>query len=116
MGSSRSHPLPEGIFVEMESPLYKYVVSLPGDFLDPDTEFENWSIKDLDDEIDRLNKRIGEIESERVQVLGTTGLDEDEYDSDDVMNDPDVRDIVERGGHICHIFDGECLACTMDEE
>jgi hypothetical protein len=32
------------------------------------------------------------------------------------MNDPDVRDIVERGGHICHIFDGECLACTMDEE
>ena len=116
MGSSRSHPLPAGIFVEMESPLYKYVVSLPGDFLDPDTEFENWSVKDLDDEIDRLNKRIGEIESERVQVMGTTVLDEDEYDSDDVMNDPDIRDIVERGGHICHIFDGECLACTMDEE
>ena len=97
--------LPEGIFVEM-----------PANFLDPDTEFENWSIKDMDDEIDRLNKRIREIESERAQVLGTTVLDEDEYDSDDVMNDPDVREIVERGGHICHMFDGECLACTMDEE
>ncbi len=114
MGSSRSHPLPAGI-VEMESPLYKYVVSLPGDFLDPDTEFENWSIKDLDDEIDRLNKRLKELDSERVQVQATPE-DDDEYDSDDIMNDPDVREMVERGEHICHMFDGECLACEMDED
>jgi hypothetical protein len=32
------------------------------------------------------------------------------------MNDPDVREMVERGEHICHMFDGECLACEMDEE
>jgi hypothetical protein len=32
------------------------------------------------------------------------------------MNDPDVRKMVENGEHICHMFDGECLACEMDEE
>jgi hypothetical protein len=24
--------------------------------------------------------------------------------------------MVERGEHICHMFDGECLACEMDED
>jgi hypothetical protein len=24
--------------------------------------------------------------------------------------------MVENGEHICHMFDGECLACEMDEE
>jgi hypothetical protein len=24
--------------------------------------------------------------------------------------------MVENGEHICHMFDGECRACTMDEE
>ena len=37
-------------------------------------------------------------------------------DDDDIMHDPDVRKMVENGEHICHMFDGECLACTMDEE
>jgi len=32
------------------------------------------------------------------------------------MNDPDVRKMVENGEHICHMFDGECLACEMDED
>jgi hypothetical protein len=32
------------------------------------------------------------------------------------MNDPDVCKMVENGEHICHMFDGECRACTMDEE
>ena len=41
--------------------------------------------------------------------------DSDE-DDDDIMHDPDVRKMVENGEHICHMFDGECLACTMDEE
>ena len=41
--------------------------------------------------------------------------DSDE-DDDDIMHDPDVRKMVENGEHICHMFDGECLACTMDED
>ena len=41
--------------------------------------------------------------------------DSDE-DDDDIMHDPDVREMVERGEHICHMFDGECLACEMDED
>jgi len=96
MGSTRSHPLP----VEMPA---------------TSNEFDDWTEKDFDDEIDRLNKRLKELDSERVQVQATPE-DDDEYDSDDIMNDPDVRKMVERGEHICHMFDGECLACEMDED
>jgi len=32
------------------------------------------------------------------------------------MHDPDVRKMVENGEHICHMFDGECLACEDDDE
>jgi hypothetical protein len=100
MGSTRSHPLPPGIFVKMPA---------------TSNEFHDWTEKDFSDEIDRLNKRLKEIDSERVQVQPTPE-DDDEYDSDDIMNDPDVRKMVENGEHICHMFDGECLACEMDEE
>ena len=100
MGSTRSHPLPAGIFVEMPA---------------TSNEFDDWTEKDFDAEIDRLNKRLRELDSERVQVQATPE-DDDEYDSDDIMNDPDVREMVERGEHICHMFDGECLACEMDED
>ena len=96
MGSTRSHPLP----VEMPA---------------TSNEFDDWTEKDFDEEIDRLNKRLKELDSERVQVQATPE-DDDEYDSDDIMNDPDVREMVQRGEHICHMFDGECLACEMDEE
>jgi len=96
MGSTRSHPLP----VEMPA---------------TSNEFDDWTEKDFDAEIDRLNKRLKELDSEKVQVQATPE-DDDEYDSDDIMNDPDVREMVERGEHICHMFDGECLACEMDEE
>ena len=41
---------------------------------------------------------------------------ENDEDDDDIMHDPDVCKMVENGEHICHMFDGECLACTMDEE
>ena len=92
MGSTRSHPLP----VEMPA---------------TSNEFDNWTEKDFDEEIDRLNKRLREIDSERVHVQATP-----EDDDDDIMNDPDVRKMVENGEHICHMFDGECLACEMDEE
>jgi hypothetical protein len=94
------HPLPAGIFVEMPA---------------TSNEFDDWTEKDFDDEIDRLNKRLKELDSERVHVQPTPE-DDDEYDSDDIMNDPDVRKMVENGEHICHMFDGECLACEMEEE
>jgi hypothetical protein len=100
MGPTRSHPLPPGIFVQMPA---------------TSNEFDDWTEKDFDEEIDRLNKRLKELDSERVQVQATPEED-DEYDSDDIMNDPDVRKMVENGEHICHMFDGECLACEMDEE
>ena len=100
MGPTRSHPLPPGIFVKMPA---------------TSNEFDDWTEKDFDDEIDRLNKRLKELDSERVQVQATPEED-DEYDSDDIMNDPDVRKMVENGEHICHMFDGECLACEMDED
>ena len=96
MGSTRSHPLP----VEMPA---------------TSNEFDDWTEKDFDDEIDRLNKRLKELDSEKVQVQATPE-DDDEYDSDDIMNDPDVRKMVENGEHICHMFDGECLAWRSDED
>ena len=87
MGSTRSHPLP----VEMPA---------------TSNEFDDWTEKDFDEEIDRLNKRLKELDE----------IKKEEYDSDDIMNDPDVRKMVENGEHICHMFDGECLACEMDED
>ena len=95
MGPTRSHPLPAGIFVEMPA---------------TSNEFDDWTEKDF-----HSNKRLREIDSERVHVQATPE-DDDEYDSDDIMNDPDVRKMVENGEHICHMFDGECLACEMDED
>ena len=100
MGSTRSHPLPPGIFVPMPT---------------TPTEFKNCSVKNLGDEIDRLQKRLRELESERAQVKATH-VDDEGYDSDDIMNDPDVRKMVENGEHICHMFDGECRACQHEED
>jgi len=100
--------LPAGIFVKM-----------------PSNEFEGWSNTDLTDLINRLRKRLGELETERAQMRATrvdyetvvlSDPDDDERDSDDIMNDPDVREMVERGEHTCHMFDAECLACVMDED
>jgi hypothetical protein len=93
----------------------KSVHPLPVEIPATSNEFDDWTEKDFDDEIDRLNKRLKELDSEKVQVQATPE-DDDEYDSDDIMNDPDVREMVECGEHICHMFDGECLACEMDED
>jgi hypothetical protein len=93
----------------------KSVHPLPVEMPATSNEFDDWTEKDFDEEIDRLNKRLKELDSERVQVQAIPE-DDDEYDSDDIMNDPDVCKMVERGEHICHMFDGECLACEMDEE
>ena len=92
MGSTRSHPLPPGIFVQMPSPP---PVEIPA----TSNEFDDWTEKDFDEEIDRLNKRLKELDE----------IKKEEYD-------PDVRKMVENGEHICHMFDGECLACEMDED
>ena len=51
MGSTRSHPLPPGIFVEMKP--------------SPD-EFDDWTEEDFDNEIKRLQKRIRELEAKKV--------------------------------------------------
>jgi hypothetical protein len=111
MGSTRSHPLPPGIFVKMPSPPLARSDPSPAwyanaETIDASNEFDNWTEKDFDEEIDRLNKRLKELDE----------IKKEEYDSDDVMNDPDVRKMVENGEHICHMFDGECLACEMDED
>jgi hypothetical protein len=111
MGSTRSHPLPPGIFVKMPSPPLARSQPISAwyteaETIDASNEFDNWTEKDFDEEIDRLNQRLKELDE----------IKKEEYDSDDVMNDPDVRKMVENGEHICHMFDGECLACEMDED
>ncbi len=111
MGSTRSPPLPPGIFVKMPSPPLARSQPISAwyteaETIDASNEFDNWTEKDFDEEIDRLNQRLKELDD----------IKKEEYDSDDVMNDPDVRKMVENGEHICHMFDGECLACEMDED
>jgi len=95
MGSSRSHPLPPGIFVEM-----------------PPTKEE------LIEEIKRLRQRVKELESQKVTRVDyeEVVLDPPDDDDDDIMNDPDVREMVENGEHICHMFDAYCQACEDDED
>ena len=89
MGSTRSHPLPPGIFVEM-----------------PD-EFDNWTVEDFDNEIRILRESIKELESKKVMR---------EEEDDDIMDDPDVHEMVENGEHTCHMFDAHCQACEDDED
>jgi hypothetical protein len=90
MGSTRSHPLPTGIFVEMKP--------------SPD-EFDDWTEEDFDNEIKRLRERIRELEAKKVKC-----------DDDDIIHDPDVREMVENGEHTCHMFDAPCQACEDDED
>ena len=87
------HPLPAGIFVEMSD------------------EFDGWTEKDFDDEIRRLKKRVKELKKlKKPKTL--TSIEED----DDIMHDPDVREMVENGEHTCHMFDAPCQACEDDED
>jgi hypothetical protein len=83
------HPLPPGIFVEMKP--------------SPD-EFDNWTEEDFDNEIKRLRECIRELEARKVA------------DDDDIMHDPDVREMIENGEHTCHMFDAPCQACEDDED
>jgi hypothetical protein len=88
MGSTRSHPLPPGIFVEM-----------------PPTKEE------LIEEIKRLRERVRELEAKKVKCD-----DDDDDDDDDIMNDPDIQEMVKNGEHTCHMFDAHCQACEDDED
>ena len=120
MGSTRSHPLPPGIFVQMPTQPLARSDPIPAWYNEAETivassEFVAWTSRNLDDEINRLQKRVRELESERAQFKATR-VDDDEYDSDDIMNDPDVRKMVENGEHTCHMFDAECQACEDDDE
>lgn len=44
-----------------------------------------------------------------------TETDSDE-DDDDIMQDPDIQEMVKNGEHTCHMFDAHCQACEDDEE
>ena len=72
MGSTRSHPLPAGIFMEM-----------------PPTNEE------LIEEIKRLRQRVKELESRKVTRVDYEEVVLDPPDDDDIMHDPDVREMVE---------------------
>ena len=118
MGCSRSHPLPPGIFVEMPSPTLVRSDPPPEWYANAETittssAFDEWTNKELDDEISRLQKRVKELETEKITKRVERAL---VWDDDDIMHDPDVRKMVENGEHICHMFDAPCQACEDDEE
>jgi len=119
MGSTRSHPLPPGIFVQMPSPPLARSDPPPEWYANAETittsnAFDEWTNNELDDEISRLQKRVKELESEKIKKRVERALVWD--DDDDIMNDPDVCKMVENGEHICHMFDAPCQACEDDEE
>jgi hypothetical protein len=101
MGSTRSHPLPTGIFVEMKP---------------PSSEFDDWTGEDFENEIKRLRERIRELESKKVIRVDYEEVVLDPPDDDDIMNDPDIQEMVENGEHTCHMFDAHCQACEDDED
>jgi len=118
MGCSRSHPLPPGIFVEMPSSPLTRSDPPPEWYANAETistsnAFDEWTNRELNDEIVRLQKHVKELETEKIKKRVDRTL---AWDDDNIMHDPDVRKMVERGEHICHMFDGECLACEMEEE
>jgi len=100
MGSTRSHPLPAGIFVEMKP---------------PSSEFDDWTEADFENEIKRLRECIRELEAKKVTRVDYEEVVLDD-DDDDIMNDPDIQEMVENGEHICHMFDAHCQACEDDED
>ena len=93
------HPLPTGIFVEMSN------------------EFDDWTEDDFDKEIRRLKMRVKELRKlQKPKTLVPIEEFEEDDDEDDIMNDPDVREMVENGEHTCHMFDAHCQACEDDED
>jgi len=121
MGCSRSHPLPPGIFVEMPSPPLTRSDPPPEWYANAETistsnAFDEWTNRELNDEIVRLQKRVKELETEKIKKRVDRTLAWDDDDDDNIMHDPDVRKMVENGEHICHMFDAPCQACEDDED
>ena len=92
------HPLPAGIFIEMSN------------------EFDDWTEEDFDKEIRRLRERVRELEAQKVTRVDYEEVVLELSDDDDIMHDPDIRDMVENGEHTCHMFDAHCQACEDDED
>jgi len=118
MGCSRSHPLPPGIFVEMPSSPLTRSDPPPEWYANAETistsnAFDEWTNRELNDEIVRLQKRVKELETEKIKKRVDRTL---AWDDDNIMHDPDVRKMVENGEHICHMFDAPCQACEDDED
>ena len=111
MGCSRSHPLPPGIFVEMPSPPPEWYAN--AETISTSNAFDEWTNRELNDEIMRLQKRVKELETEKIKKRLDRTL---AWDDDNIMHDPDVRKMVENGEHICHMFDAPCQACEDDED
>jgi hypothetical protein len=78
------------------------------------SEFDRWTDQELVNEINRLTELLKIRETEKIKKRVDRALAWD--DDDDIMNDPDVRKMVENGEHICHMFDGECRACQHEED
>jgi len=121
MGCSRSHPLPPGIFVEMPSSPLTRSDPPPEWYANAETistsnAFDEWTNRELNDEIVRLQKRVKELETEQIKKRVDRTLAWGDDDDDNIMHDPDVRKMVENGEHICHMFDAPCQACEDDED
>jgi hypothetical protein len=72
--------------------------------------------EELIEEIKRLRQRVKELESKKVVRVDYKEVVLDPPDDDDIMHDPDVREMVENGEHTCHMFDAHCQACEDDDE
>lgn len=78
-------------------------------------EFDDWTEVDFENEIKRLRERIRELEAKKVTRVDYEEVVLDD-DDDDIMNDPDIQEMVENGEHTCHLFDAHCQACEDDED
>lgn len=111
MGSTRSHPLPPGIFIKMPSPPLTRSQPPPVEIPATSNEFDDWSNKDLDNEIGRLKKRLKELYEikkaqetvEREECLACE-MDEDEevrvMTEEEVQNDPEMTAQVDKVDHL----------------
>ena len=78
-------------------------------------EFDDWTEVGFENEIKRLRERIRELEAKKVTRADYEEVVLDD-DDDDIMNDPDIQEMVENGEHTCHLFDAHCQACEDDED
>ena len=83
--------------------------------METSNEFNDWTEVDFENEIKGLRERIRELEAKKVTRVDYEEVVLDD-DDDDIMNDPDIQEIVKNGEHTCHMFDAHCQACEDDED